>query len=114
METKAFDEKQLNLKIADLGEPKRARQFVHGLKKRLLAGEEIESVADKELVFDEMEVSLEMASLIKKNTGIQSVKVISVDEWKGGPDVHGNRQLSSVVDLSIPGHPSFHVENLRT
>jgi hypothetical protein len=80
----------------------------------LFVGGGIESIAGKKLMSDEMEVLHEMTSLIKKNTGIQSVKIISVDEWKGGPDVHGSESLSSMADLAMPGHPSFHVENLRT
>lgn len=108
-ESKQFDENQLNAKIAKLGEQKKVRPFVQILRKKLFAGEELESVVNKKLEFDEWEVLLEMIPLVKKVTGFEDVRVVRVDD----PEVEELRQLSKSIELAVPGQPSFSIENLR-
>lgn len=107
-ESKQFDEKQLNIKIDELGGQKKVRQSVQSLKKKLFAGEELERVVKKDLDFDEWEISLEMVPLIKKVTGFEDVRVVRVDD----PTVEDLKQLSKFIDLAIPRQPSFSIKNL--
>lgn len=108
-ESKQFDEKQLKVKIAELGGQSKVRPFVQSLRKKLFAGEELESVVKKKLEFDEWGISLEMVPHVKKVTGFEDVRVVRVDD----PEVEDLKQLSKFIDLAVPGQPSFSIENLR-
>ncbi|OAA52133.1 Rossmann-like alpha/beta/alpha sandwich fold protein [Cordyceps fumosorosea ARSEF 2679] len=68
-ETRSMDDKELNGKIAKMGEMKKAMRFVH-VKKRLMAGEKPNVVFERKLAFDEMAVLRNMIPGLKKAAGL--------------------------------------------
>lgn len=93
-ETKSTDDKELNRKIAKMGEIKKAMPFVQALKKRLMAGEKPNVVFERKLAFDEMAVLRNMIPGLKKAAGLAEVEVVQNAE------------------SAIPGVPTFSFENV--
>ncbi|KAF2871129.1 leucyl-tRNA synthetase-like protein [Massariosphaeria phaeospora] len=93
-ETKSLSDKELNEKIAKMGEMKKAMPFVQALKKRLMAGEKPNVIFERKLVFDEMAVLRNMIPGLKKAAGLAEVEVVQNAE------------------SAVPGVPTFGFENV--
>lgn len=121
----AFDEvslkvndKELSPKIAKLGEMKKAMPFVQGLKKRL-QHEKPDTVFQRKLAFDEVEVLKNVVPSLKKLIGAQEVEVIVNDEGgKTGTRVVGGKEgekveaLPPVAEGAEPGNPRLEFTNV--
>ena len=123
------DDKNLNARIAKMGEMKKAMPFVQGLKRRLVAGEAPETVFERKLAFDEVQTLKEMAPGIKKTVGCIRVHIIAVHEGgKSGTEVliagearegqegqqHDvQQQLPLIAEVAVPGNPTFYFENVE-
>jgi len=112
----SVNDKELNAKVGKLGEMKKAMPFVQSLKRRLIQGKEKpETVFNRELAFDELQVLADMVGSLKKTTGCRMVEVIAVEEGgRLGTTIHGEKreELPAVAEAAVPGQPSFHFENL--
>ena len=93
-ETKSTNDKELNGKIAKMGEIKKAMPFVQALKKRLMAGEKPNAVFERKLAFDEMAVLRNMIPGLKKGAGLAEVEIVQNAE------------------SAVPGVPTFSFENV--
>ena len=101
--TLSIDDKDLKGKVSKMGEVKKAMPFVQALKSRLVnSKEDPETVFDRKLVFDEVEM-LESMKIGLMKTTVDVVKV--EDVVKQG--------LSSVAENALPGNPSFLFENVE-
>ena len=86
--TKSVNDKEMNPKIAKMGEMKKAMPFVMQLKKRLQSGEEASVVLERKLAFDEQQTLLDMVPGLKRSTGFQRIVVIKIQEGtKKGNDL---------------------------
>lgn len=126
MVREAFDTVSLTMNEKELGpnipkaEMKKAMPFIQSLKRRLVAGERGETVFDRKLAYDETAVLMQMKAGLKKTTGCIEVDIIAVDEGgKSGKLVGGEgeewidmAELPVSAMAAVPGHPSFHFENL--
>ena len=118
--TRLTNDKELIVKVAKLGQTKKAMPFIQDLKRRLVQAKETpETVFDRQLAFNEVEVLTEMVAGLRRTTGCQIVEVVSVsgDGKTGhvilGEDVNKTRDgLPPVAEMSKPGSPSFLFENL--
>ncbi|KAK2757672.1 cytosolic leucyl tRNA synthetase [Arachnomyces sp. PD_36] len=113
----SVNDKELNGKVSKFGEMKKAMPFVQGLKKRLVTAKEApETVFDRKLGFDELQVLGDMVDTLKKTTGCKYIEVISVEEGGKAGTVVGSGEakegLPPVAESAIPGSPSFHFENV--
>lgn len=104
-----------------MGETKKAMPFVQGLRKRIFVlGEPAEGVFERELGFDEVGTLGEMVRGLRRTTGCRAVEVVLVEEGgKSGKvvvaeeGVGARREgLPPVAEAAVPGHPSFHFENV--
>ncbi|RFU28221.1 hypothetical protein B7463_g8103, partial [Scytalidium lignicola] len=115
--TKSANDKELNGKIAKLGEMKKAMPFVQGLKKRLISGENPKTVFDRKLAFDELKTLSKMIPGLKKAAGLADVELIEVSEGgKTGTVVGEGREvtgLAQIAESAIPGQPTFLFENIE-
>ncbi|RMZ71550.1 hypothetical protein GMOD_00006675 [Pyrenophora seminiperda CCB06] len=93
-ETKTLSDKELNGKIANMGEMKKAMPFVQALKKRLMAGEKPTVIFERKLAFDEMAVLRNMIPGLKKAAGLAEVEVVQHAE------------------SAVPGVPTFSFKNI--
>jgi len=116
-----LDDKELNPKIAKMGEMKKAMPFVHTLKKRLASGEKPQTVFDRKLAFDELDTLKEMVAGLKRTTGCKLIDIIAVEEGgKAGRLVNvegsGERRegLPPFAEAAVPGNPTFHFENIAS
>lgn len=116
----SLDDKELNPKIAKMGEMKKAMPFVQGLKKRLVSGEKPQAVFDRKLAFDELDTLNEMVAGLKRTTGCKAIDIIAVEEGgKAGTLVNAGRQgerregLPPFAEAAVPGNPTFHFENIE-
>jgi leucyl-tRNA synthetase len=113
---KGIDDKELNGRIAKMGEMKKAMPFVMGLKKRLLAGESERLVFDRKLAFDEIQVLKDMVPGLKKAAGLAAVDLVEVSEGgKTGKVVGGEREITQLLpqaENAVPGVPTFSFENI--
>ena len=103
-----IDEKALNAKVAKLGkgpELKKAMPFVQVLKKRLMAQprETPETVFNRKLAFEEMEMLEQMKKGLMKTTGCKEVVIVVVGE---------NKDLPPVAENAVPGLPTFLFDNV--
>jgi len=103
------DDRALNGQVAKMGkgpEMKKAMPFVQGLKKRLVVNSESpETVFERRLPFDEVEILNEMKKGLMRTTGCKDVVVTVVGEDKTG--------LPVMAEHAIPGSPSFLFENVE-
>ncbi|ORY56956.1 uncharacterized protein BCR38DRAFT_490398 [Pseudomassariella vexata] len=113
------EEKELNVKIAKMGEMKKAMPFVQGLKRRLQVGEPAEKVLERKLAFDEKVILKQMVPGLKKTAGLKLVDLVLVEEGgkKGaifGGDGEGVKEgLPPQAESAVPGQPSFAFENVE-
>lgn len=117
--TKSVDDKEVNGKIAKMGEMKTNKKvmpFVQGLKKRLQAGEKEEVVFERKLAFNEIKMLENMVPGLKKAAGLAEVEIVKVDETgkagtvPGGGPVEG---LPAQAEAAVPGVPTFGFENVE-
>jgi leucyl-tRNA synthetase len=116
-DTKSINDKELNGKIAKLGEMKKAMPFVQGLKKRLVGGEKPETVFNRKLAFDEVKTLENMVPGLKKAAGLAVVGLVQVEEGgKTGKVVGEGRLVEGLppnAEAAVPGVPTFHFENVE-
>ncbi|KAM3087412.1 cytosolic leucyl tRNA synthetase [Clarireedia jacksonii] len=122
-ETKSANDKELNGKIAKMGEMKKAMPFVQILKRRLQQGENPEQVFDRKLAFDEKETLKNMVPGLKKAAGLTVVKLVVVTGEEGGKkgvviSTKGEEDkdygdLPSMAESAVPGVPTFLFENVE-
>jgi leucyl-tRNA synthetase len=116
-ETKSVNDKELNGKIAKLGEMKKAMPYVQGLKKRLQAGEPASTVLEQKLAFDEKETLQQMMPGLKRTSGLVALDVLVIEEGgkKGVNLVDGSEvDISApVAETAQPGAPTFLFENVE-
>lgn len=115
------DVKQVSQKL-DKSQAKKAMSFVQVLKKRLEGGESKETVFERNLGFDELDVLREMVAGLKQSLQkCTSVEIVSVAEGgKTGTVVAGTdskegaevNDLPQAAELAVPGAPTFHFENV--
>lgn len=122
----SFDEISLSINEKELGpqipktEMKKAMPFIQGLKKRLIAGESKETVFDRTLPFDEVNLLRQLRAGLKKTTGCVEVEIVAVEEGgksgtvvsAEGEDGVRKDELPPAAAAAVPGNPSFHFENL--
>ncbi|KAK4102494.1 leucyl-tRNA synthetase [Parathielavia hyrcaniae] len=111
------DDKELNGRIAKMGEMKKAMPFVQALKKRLRDGEPAETVLERKLAFDEAKTLLAMVPGLRRTAGLESVQILAVEEGsKTGQDLtNGGVEVeikTPVAESALPGQPSFFFENV--
>jgi leucyl-tRNA synthetase len=116
-ETKIINDKELNGKIAKMGEMKKAMPFVQGLKKRLIGGEKPEMVFNRKLAFDEVKTLENMVPGLKKAAGLAVVELVQVEEGGKKGHVVGEGKvvegLPPNAELAVPGVPTFNFENVE-
>ena len=112
----SIDDKALNAQVGKLGEMKKAMPFVQGLKRRLIQSrEQPDTVFNRELGFDEVQVLNEMLGSMRKFTGCKIVDIVSVEEGSNvGTTPSGDKveELSPSAQSAVPGQPAFHFENI--
>ncbi|KAK3900551.1 hypothetical protein C8A05DRAFT_35812 [Staphylotrichum tortipilum] len=111
------DDKELNGRIGKMGEMKKAMPFVQALKKRLRDGEAAETVLERKLAFEEEKTLLAMVPGLKRAAGLESVRIIAVEEdsKKGRDLTDGGAEVdvtAPVAESALPGQPSFFFENV--
>ncbi|KAF2789122.1 leucyl-tRNA synthetase [Melanomma pulvis-pyrius CBS 109.77] len=111
-QTKTFDEKELNMKIAKLGELKKVKPFVQEVRSRLLADEAMSAVVENKLWLPEVTIIKLMIPLIMKASRIDDVVVIMAEEWKAGADPEKDKYKFAAADLAVPGHPASYLETI--
>ena len=113
---KITDDKELNGKIAKMGEMKKAMPFVMSLKKRLMAGEKSDVVFDRKLAFDEIQTLKNMVPGLKKAAGLAVVELVEVAEGgKSGKVVGEEREVTGLppqAEAAVPAAPTFSFENV--
>ncbi|KAK3951887.1 hypothetical protein QBC32DRAFT_153395 [Pseudoneurospora amorphoporcata] len=112
-----IDDKELNGRIAKMGEMKKAMPFVQELKKRLKSGEPAEQILSRKLSFDEKATLLAMIPGLKRTAGLESVQVVLVEEGsKTGKDLtNGGEEIevtAPMAEAALPGQPSFFFTNV--
>lgn len=118
-----IDIKAVSQKV-DKADSKKAMPFINALKRRLEAGEAKESVFERKLAFDEVQVLGEMVPGLRQTLlKCVAVEIVSVEEGgKKGEVVQGNGEgvkigeskegLPQVAEAAVPGQPTFYFENL--
>ena len=112
--TLSLNEKELNGKVAKMGEMKKAMPFVQSLKKRL-AVENPETVFERKLAFDEVQTLKEIVPTLQRMTGCKNVAVVVVEEGgKTGKDLDGGivENLPLLAEGADPGNPRFEFTNI--
>ena len=118
-----MDEEGLKKRVTSLGsgqEQKQAMPFVQNMKRNLVQrtpGTTVDSILDRSILFDEIEVLEAIIPYIKR-----TVEVIELDlvEISVGPEgtfegktKHGVKVEPQIaVDKTVPGQPSFAFENI--
>ncbi|KID76764.1 Leucine--tRNA ligase, cytoplasmic [Metarhizium brunneum] len=114
--TKSVNDKELNGKIAKMGEMKKAMPFAQTLKKRLQSGESPSVVLEQKLAFDEKETLAQMLPGLKKAAGLVECDVLVVEEGgkKGVNLVDGTGVdiTAPTAENAVPGVPTFFFENV--
>jgi leucyl-tRNA synthetase len=113
--TLSINDKELNGKVAKMGEMKKAMPFVQGLKKRLTT-ESPETVFNRKLAFDEVATLKEIVPGLKRTTGAKEVVVVAVDEGgKTGKTADGEavENLPPLAEGAEPGNPRFEFTNIE-
>jgi leucyl-tRNA synthetase len=113
----SVNDKDLNGRIAKLGEMKKAMPFVQNLKKRLQSGEPAATVLNQKLAFDEKETLLQMVPGLKRSSGLVAVEIFHVEEGgkRGVSAVDGKETdiTAPVAEGAQPGNPTFLFENVE-
>jgi leucyl-tRNA synthetase len=115
-ETKSVNDKEMQPKVAKMGEMKKAMPFVQGLKKRLMTGESAETVFNRKLAFDEQDTLVKMVPGLKKAAGLKVVDIVIVNEGGKSGKVVGGAELETlpqVAESAVPGVPTFNFENVE-
>ncbi|PFH55407.1 hypothetical protein XA68_18377 [Ophiocordyceps unilateralis] len=116
-ETRSVDDKVLNGRMGKMGEMKKAMPFVQGLKKRLQAGEAVETVLERRLAFDEKETLRQMVPGLCRTAGLVACRVVAVEEGgKKGVDVADGSEVTigaAAAEHAVPGVPTFVLENVE-
>ncbi|PNY29960.1 Leucine-tRNA ligase, cytoplasmic, partial [Tolypocladium capitatum] len=114
--SRSFNDKELNGKIAKMGEMKKAMPFVQGLKKRLQSGEPASVVLEQKLAFDERETLAQMVPGLSRTAGLVACDVLIVEEGgKRGVNMADGKEVEITVSLAenaVPGSPTFFFENV--
>jgi leucyl-tRNA synthetase len=114
--TKSVNDKELNGKIAKMGEMKKAMPFAQSLKKRLQSGESPSAVLEQKLVFDEKETLEQMLAGLKKTAGLVACDVLVVEEGgKKGVNLADGKEVDITMpnaENAVPGVPTFFFENV--
>jgi leucyl-tRNA synthetase len=117
LDTKTINDKELNGKIAKMGEMKKAMPFVQGLKKRFVGGEKPELVFNRKLAFDELKALENMVPGLKKAAGLAVVELVQVEEGgKKGHVVGSGKVIEGLppnAEGAVPGVPTFNFENVE-
>ena len=116
-ETKSVNERELNGKIAKMGEMKKAMPFVQNLKRRLASGESEDVVFERKLAFDEIAVLKKMVPGLKKAAGLHVVELVKVEGGKGVVVSEDAERVLEVLppqaEVAVPGVPGFGFENVE-
>ncbi|EMC95239.1 hypothetical protein BAUCODRAFT_123701 [Baudoinia panamericana UAMH 10762] len=122
-----FEDMKLDIgavsKAIPKAESKRAMPFVQQLKKSLESGVKPETVFERKLGFDEIEVLKEMVPGLKQTVQkCETVEVVVVEDGgKSGKVVAGSesvrtgeerKDLPPVAENAVPGQPTFFFENV--
>lgn len=95
---------------------KKAMPFVSVLKKRLDAGEKPETVFNRKLLFDEVQVLKELKPGLKSTvTKLTEIVIVVIDaDGKTGTVTEGGKlmELSPVAQSAEPGSPAFEFTNV--
>ncbi|KAK0634361.1 hypothetical protein B0T17DRAFT_611386 [Bombardia bombarda] len=115
--TQKIDDKELNGRIAKMGEMKKAMPYVQVLKRRLRDGEPVDVVLARKLAFDEKTTLLAMIPGLKRAAGLASIQIVVIEEGsKKGKDLTNDNEevdvTAPVAESAIPGQPSFFFENV--
>lgn len=112
----SIDDKELNKKVAQHGEMKKAMPFVQQLKKRLIKDQETPDVVfDRKLPFDEFEALKNILNMLIRLTGAKKIDLFAVNkDGKEGVSMSGDKitTLPPVAQNATPGQPTFHFENI--
>jgi len=113
--TLSVNDKELNAKVAKMGEMKKAMPFVQGLKKRLQS-ESPDTVLNRKLAFDEVETLKSMVPGLKRLTGAKDVSIVIVEEGgKSGKTADGEvvEALPPLAEGAEPGNPRCEFTNVE-
>jgi leucyl-tRNA synthetase len=119
--TLSVNERELNSKVAKMGEMKKAMPFVQGLKKRLTT-ESPGVVLNRKLAFDEVETLKQIVPTLKRTTGSKEVAIVVVEEGgKRGRNITGDQVdggepvegLPALAEGAEPGNPRFEFTNIE-
>lgn len=112
--TNSLDEKELNNSLSKTGEMKKAMPFVQSLKRRLAAGEALETVTELKLPFNEQETLQQMVPGLIRSAGLRSCEIYLVSNGSGLNILDKSKQqiTSPIVENAVPGSPTFLFENL--
>lgn len=117
--TKSVNEKDLNSKIAKMGEMKSNKKvmpFVQNLKKRLTSGENADVIFDRKLAFNELDLLEKMVPGLKKAAGLTVVEIVKVDEDGKNGVVGDDKKVEGLppqAESAVPGAPTFGFENVE-
>jgi leucyl-tRNA synthetase len=107
----AIDDRELKGKVSKMGEVKKAMPFVQTLKSRLVnQREDPQTVFERKLAFDEVQMLESMKAGLMKTTGCKEVTVVKVEDVMSGDG--GRQGLPSMAENALPGNPSFLFENV--
>jgi leucyl-tRNA synthetase len=113
--TLSVNDKELNGKVAKMGEMKKAMPFVQGLKRRLTS-ESPDAVFNRQLAFDEVATLKEIVPGLKRTTGSKDVVIVVVEEGgKTGKTADGEtvEGLPPLAEGAEPGNPRFEFTNIE-
>ncbi|RDA84226.1 hypothetical protein CP532_0134 [Ophiocordyceps camponoti-leonardi (nom. inval.)] len=117
-----IDDKELSGRMAKMGgaEMKKAMPFVQGLKRRLQAGEAVETVLERRLAFDEKETLRQMRAGLCRTAGLVSCRVVFFQKGVGvdvedGSEVkiEAGTAAAAAAEHAVPGVPTFLLENVE-
>lgn len=115
--TESVNDKELNGKIAQMGEMKKAMPFVQALKKRLQAGEAASVVLEQKLAFDEKETLAQMVPGLKRTASLLDCDILVVREGeRKGTRLADGKEVdvtNAIAANAVPGLPTFFFENVE-
>ncbi|GAO16259.1 uncharacterized protein UV8b_08222 [Ustilaginoidea virens] len=115
--TRTVSDRELNGRIARMGEMKKAMPFAQALKKRLQGGEPASAVLQQKLAFDEKQTLRQMLPGLTRTAGLAAVDVLVVDEGgRRGVNLADGREVAittALAENAVPGVPTFYFENVE-